>query len=250
MFLKDVFAVFFHNSIFLGVYFMYWLDYLFIGIGIVLAICLVNILLYMPSGKRRKKRRAKQVPLEPIQKDWQATAQRLEKHIYAIRQKIALKEKVIIQKDKQIVLERVKVTKLQDQLNQASQWQKKEQDNFGKMTSELKANKAELIKVQDQYAKAHGQNIELNKQLSLALKDTKKLAEEKRDKELEHLHLQEKYESIRGQSVKLKRENAELLKKKDDATWIAKSEYLILERKLKEKEKQFERLDRELRKER
>ncbi len=105
------------------------------------------------------------------------------------------------------------------------------------------------MKIQDQYSKAHGQNIELSKDCSTTKSALKRLSEDKQDVDLALLQLKEKHESLLIESAQLKRENVAFQKKKDDTTWVAKSEFLVLERKLKEKEKQFDRLSRELRKE-
>ena len=227
---------------------MSWIEYLFIGIGVVLAVNLIHVL-FIPGGKKRKKRRVKDKGQGSPQKDWEATAQRLETHIYTLRHKIESKDKVINQKDKQAVLEKAKVEKLQDQLNQAGRWQKKEENNYSKMSGELKGFKAEFEKVQGQYVSAHGENIELKKELSTTTDVCKRLGEDKRDVELTLNQLREKYEKLQAEAVILKRECNELKKKKDDTAWVAKSEYLVLERKLKEKEKQFDRLNRRLCKE-
>ena len=60
------------------------------------------------------------------------------------------------------------------------------------------------------------------------------------------LQLKAKTDENRTEIMHLKKENSELSKKKDDVSWIAKSDHIKLEKIVKEKEKEIERLQREL----
>jgi len=54
--------------------------------------------------------------------------------------------------------------------------------------------------------------------------------------------------NCRTEIAHLKKDVAVLTKKKDDTVWIAKSEHVKVERLLKEKEKELERIEREIKK--
>ena len=58
-------------------------------------------------------------------------------------------------------------------------------------------------------------------------------------------HVKAQLENLRKEVSDLRKENMDLARKKDDATWIAKSEYERIEKLLKEKEKELERMKRE-----
>ena len=60
--------------------------------------------------------------------------------------------------------------------------------------------------------------------------------------EAENAQLKAKLENNQKEITSLRKENMELSKRKEDASWVAKSEYERVEKLLREKEKEMEKL--------
>ena len=90
----------------------------------------------------------------------------------------------------------------------------------------------------------------LNLRLEKELKELRKVADEqnelRRNAEIENTKLKTKNDDYRSEIAHLKKDIAELKKEKANTEWINKSEYEKLSQELKEKEKQLQRVQREI----
>jgi len=114
-------------------------------------------------------------------------------------------------------------------------------DKLGKEKNRLKM---ELMKVQEESAREHASIIRLERELKAQKKQCDDLANQKRHGENEIKQLESNCEESRKEIVELKKEVAQLSKKQDEETWITKSEYNKLDQKLKQAEKEIERMNR------
>jgi len=221
-------------------------------IAIILLIIIVLLLLevlLMPQGKRRKPKK-KKMPVESQEnnKDFEEVIQRRDRLIRSLKQNIAALEKEKSEMDKQFVIEKAKTKKFQEKLSQERGWHEKEQDSVNKKNKEFQQLKQEFSRLQDNFSKEHVVNLKLDhnvKDLSLEIDSLK---ETRRSLESENNELNMKTTIYRSEIAHLKKDVAVLTKKKDDTAWIAKSEYIKVEKLLKEKEKELERVEREIKK--
>ena len=147
--------------------------------------------------------------------------------------------------EKQLLVEKAKAKKFQEKLSQERQWHEKEQSTVDKKGKEFQQLKKELSKIQEISSKEHALNLRLEKGLKELKGENDALNQKRRAVESENAQLKAKMDNYRRETAQLKKENAELNKKKEDVSWIAKSEYERVARLLKEKEMDLERIPRE-----
>ena len=222
---------------------------LVIAAGIIFILGLLGILILIPTERRQKIKHKKEKESTPEQKNWQEVAQRLEKHIQNLHNQIASLEKNAKLQDKQLLIEQEKFKKLQEKLLHERQWHEKEQSTIDRQTKETGNLKTDLNKIQDQLAKEHAENLKLDNQLKEIRLDVDKINNQRRLAEAENAQLKAKIETYQKEITRLRMENAQLAQKKEDTQWIAKSEYVQLEKQLKEAQKELEKLKGQLRKE-
>jgi len=217
--------------------------------GIVFIFIFLVVLFFLPtSEKKSKKRKIKNEQNgESVQKDWKEAHQRSEKHIGSLRNEIEKFKREKKDQEKNILVEKTKIEMLQEKLSQERGWHEKEHTTIDKRTQELQELSKELLKSQESLSKEHGLNLKLEREIKELKRDLVALNDERRKREAENAQLKAEGESQRQDMVELKKDNARLKKKNEDTTWIAKSEYTKLERLLKQKEKEIERIERELR---
>jgi len=214
--------------------------------GIVFIFILLGLLFLLPTDQKKKKKRKRKVTLSSEQKDWQQTALKLERYIQSLRGAIAAFEKKEQHMEKQLLIEKAKTKKFQEKLSQEKQWHQKEQNTLEKKMKEADHLKTDLQKAQNSFAKAHAQNLRMQRDIEQLKKEKEAVNEKRRTLEGQSHQLKSKLEQNRKDIAQLRKENAELKKKQDDVSWIAKSEYTSLEKRLKEKEKEIERIKREI----
>lgn len=212
-------------------------------IGIAL---LVLVVFLIPTEKKNKKMKKKPLPEpETPQRDWEQKTQRLEKHIQSLAREVDRFQKEEKESEKQLMVERVKVKKLQEKLSQEREWHKKGQAGIDKKSREFLAMKSELVKVQDDYSKEHAVNLRQEHRIKELERQVEDLNGQRRSLESKNAMLQAAIESHRRDIAQFKKENAELTKKKEDVNWIAKPEYERVVNLLNLKEKELERMVRE-----
>ncbi len=218
--------------------------YLIIGLIVFFAVQFILVLYVFPSTKNEKK---KKVPLKPIEenKDHLELIARLEKHIQSLKQEIVSWQHKEIVFDKQLTIEKAKVSKLQEKLSQEKGWLEKEEQAIDKKSKDVNRLKEELIALQEIFSKEHAENLRLQRQNNDAKTEIEGLHQNRRSLELELAQLNTNFQSISSEAKEFKMKNLELKRKQEDTQWIAKSEYDKVYRQLQEKEKELERIKRE-----
>ena len=219
---------------------------LLVIIGIIFISILLAVVFLIPGEKKRKKKKGK-VQERPIvdEKDWEQKVSRLEKHTYSLRDQILDLQKGEKETEKQLMIERVKVKKFQEKLSQERQWHEKEQGSIDKKGRDFQELKVELIDIQESYSKAHSANLRFEHQVKELQDQLDLLNERRRAIEEENTQLTAKIKNDQQKIAQLKKENIQLKKKKEDVNWIAQTEYQRVEKLLKEKEKELDRVTRE-----
>ncbi len=219
---------------------------LLVIIGIIFISILLAVVFLIPGEKKRKKKKGK-VQEQPVvdEKDWEQKISRLEKHTYSLRDQILDLQKGEKETEKQLMVERVKVKKFQEKLSQERQWHEKEQGSIDKKGRDFQELKVELIDIQESYSKAHSANLRFEHQVKELQDQLDLLNERRRAIEEENTQLTAKIKNDQQKMAQLKKENIQLKKKKEDVNWIAQTEYQRVEKLLKEKEKELDRVTRE-----
>lgn len=219
-------------------------DLMFI-VGAVFILMLITVTFVIPTEKRFVKKKKENLD-EKQQKDWKKTALRLEKLVSVLRNEIGKWENKDKVKDKQILVEKVKIKKLQEKIVQEKKLQEKEQSDIDRGVKELKGIRAELVKVQEEFSYEHNINLKAKREISDLKDQIENLGNDRRHLETNVLQMKTKADENRKEIMHLKKDNVELAKTKEDVSWIAKSDHIKLEKIVKEKEKEIERLQREL----
>ena len=106
-----------------------------------------------------------------------------------------------------------------------------------------------MKKLQETYSDERSRNIRFEREIQEFKGQLTELQDAKRGLELQITNLNAQIRDKSGEISQLKRENVELTKKQTDTQWIAKSEYEQLEKKYQEKDKDFQRIMRQIEKE-
>lgn len=217
----------------------------FAVIAIILVIIL-GVLFMIPTEGGRSRRRIRK---EPPEKDWQDVSLKLERHIHALRrelEKLQVREKVL---EQDVIVQKEKNEKLQDKLTQERGWKSKEKTDIEKKTEELNRYRQDLKTAEASLAQEHGVRLRLEKEIRETQALMVSANEAKVALEAEIARLKAQIDNHRKEISDLREKNNVLEKKHDETTWIAKSEYLKVEKSLREKENELERLKHQLRRE-
>lgn len=227
---------------------------LFVVLAVAMAFVVVGILLF-PNVKRAKggkKRRHPRIP-EEENKNWKMVGLRLEKHIYTLRKEIAVFEKRGKTLEKELAIQKEKYEKVQSKLSQERGWQSKDTSDKEKKAREVVLIKKTLKDTEQTLTDEHGMRLRLEKMVKEMNKAMDESREATRVLETQVTILKSQGEGQRKEISELRTINQRLSRKHDDATWIAKSEYVKLERNLKaeikDRERELARLKTILRKE-
>jgi chromosome segregation ATPase len=222
------------------------------GIGIMFIVILLAILFLIPTeySQPRTRRKKKKEPLpeaEPEKvKEKSDITVHFQNQVRKLHEDIAAGERKIKDLEKAVVIEQVKAKKIQEKLAQEREWHAKEKIVIEKKENDYKRLTDELNKLHQDYDREHGATLRLEGQLRDEKIRLAEVSEERRRLEAETIKLRTDLKSKMDEIIALKNENANLKKKKDEVTWIAKSEFVKLERQLQEKEKEIARLERQI----
>lgn len=217
-----------------------------LAIGVLLILVLLGTIFLLPVEKKEKKKKKRLLEESQQQKqELKQKVSKLTKHIRLMRERILTSQKKQKGHDRVLMVEKVKIKKLQEKLSQEREWHKKEENVDDKKGTELRQVKKELGKVQESSSKEHALTIRLERELKGLKGENDSLTEHRRSIEMENARLKGKGEEDRKQVVQLKSQVAELSKKEEDSQWIAKLEYERVARLLEEKKKELHRMERE-----
>jgi len=215
-------------------------------IGIIFICILLIVVFLVPSEKKKKRNKKKNenVP-EEQQKDLEQKISRLAKHNQSLRNEILDFIKKSKDAERQLMIERVKVKKIQEKISQERGWRTKEQGDIDKRKKDLHQLKSELVNVQESFTTEHAANIRLTRKVKELESENNNLNDQRREVEKDNAQFKAKNENHRQEIANLKKENKRLSKKEEDVQWIAKAEYERVAKLLKEKEKEIVRISRQ-----
>ena len=212
-------------------------------IGVIFVLILLAILFLIPSDKKKSpSKKAQRSPTEEEKKDWQAVSIKLEKHIHTLRHEIEEGERQRRTLEHESTIQKEKYVKLQEKLTQERGWQEKEQQDIDKKNKEILRTKEELKKLEENIEKEHRQRLEYERQFKDIKFEFATLEETKRSLDKELTILQGQAEGARREITELRAANQKLSQKQDDAAWVAKTDYIKLEKRLEDALKEVERL--------
>lgn len=221
--------------------------YVLLIVGAFLIVALLVIVFVIPTDLRKKKTKRPRVSVEDLEARLARALKAGEHHestTRALRRKIEEWERKESDWQKQLVSEQAKSEKLESKLLQERQWQGEEAKKFEKKTMDFQQLQKDLKAVNDQLSEEHSLRLKLEGDLRDLKQQYAGLNDIRRALDLEVQQLTEKYEDHRRQVRDLKKDNAALSRKNEDTAWVAKSDYLKLEQRLKEMESESRRAQR------
>jgi len=215
--------------------------------GVIFIIGLVIIIFILPSEKKKKKKRDSKLQSEEdsLKRDWKMTAQRLEQLVKSLNHKIAELQKINQDKDKQLAVEAAKIKKLKEKMDQDRFWHEKERKDIKQSSDEIYHLKKEIVKHQENFAREHSLTLQLRSKYDELKTERDKINEQRRVLEVENIAIKEKNDHYRCELAKLKSDNIELTKKNEGVNWVAKEDYIKLDKRLKEVQTELNRVRRQ-----
>ncbi len=225
---------------------------LVILLSVFVGIVLFVVIFFFPSEeKKRKKRKRKQeqkISLSDEEKKWQEAALKLKERIGQLNQEI---DKVKIEHRRsleRIKEEKQKNIKIQEKLKREKKWFHEQESSMGQRTNEMRQIKIELTKAQTEREKEYSLRLSSNREKKDIKHNLEVLNKEKQNLLLKVSKIEFNLKTQKDEILDLKRINASLLKKKEsEDQWIAKSEFLKLEKTLKQKEQEIKKLQEDWR---
>jgi len=207
---------------------------LFLIAGVSLAILgvLAYIISQMPDSPIKRKK-AKRVPPPEPPKDWEAIAERHEKRAQAIEARLRAAEAVVRDRDKEIVEHKAAIGGLERQFQQEQIWRKKEEDFVEKEKTREKLLEAELNKTRDSLNTEMTSRIKLEYEVKELRTVKESTSADARHLSSQNMEQERKIKTLTDENRELKRENAQLKVKKEANQWIAKDDYIRVEKLLK-----------------
>ena len=177
------------------------------------------------AARRKEKRQESAVQEKPQDKEWQAIAQRWEKHNIALQADIAkmkMEQKKILQ---DVDAERGRNREFVDKLALEKGWREKEQANLDKTRAHEKDLKGQIIRAENDLEKEHTGRLRAERDHQELKIKFDALTEEKRLLSTSAMSLKTTVEQLSGEIKDLKRANESLSRKREDIQWVAKSEF-------------------------
>lgn len=200
------------------------------------------------SRKRKRKRLEEfQEEMPKEEKKWQEAALRLKEYVTKYKKEIDdLKKEQQKLKDK-IEEEKQKGQKFEEKLKREKQWLFEQEASLDRRTKEMRHVKMELTKAQTDREHEYSLRLASDRQEKELKADLDKVTKEKNDLLLKITNLEFTLRTQKEELVELRKANASLQKKKEEEQWIAKSEFDRVEKQLKDKEKELQKLQEDWR---
>jgi len=213
-------------------------------IGVALCVMLLAVLFLLPGEKKGSGRH--HLPSAPAgsgqEKDWRAASLKLEKYIHALKDEVdhaKMREK---NQQKEIMIQKEKYRRLQEKISQERGWQEKEGAERDRKAKEALELKQLLKKTEEDFQREHGEFLRLERELRETKEALASVTESKRGMDSQILKLQAQIDGANNDIRRLRDENAQLRKEHDETTWVAKSEYVKVQDRVKELQQECERL--------
>ncbi len=194
-------------------------------------------------ASRKKERRPEPLPQEnPKDKEWQAIAQRWEKHNIGLQgdiEKMKTEHKKVLQ---DMDGQKTRNQELVEKLALEKGWREKEQGNLDKAKAHEKDLKEQIFRTEGDLEKEHTARIRAERDHQELKIKTDALLEEKRLLSTKAMSLETTVGQLAKEVKDLKRSNEELGRKREDIQWVAKSEFEEVKKLLLAKEQEIVRL--------
>ena len=198
------------------------------------------------AARRKEKRQEITVQEKPKDKEWQAIAQRWEKHNIALQadiEKMKMEQKKILH---DADAEKARNKELVDKLALEKSWREKEQVNLDKAKAHEKDLKGQIIRTESDLEKEHTGRLRAERDHQDLKIKFDALTEEKRALSTKAMSLETTVAQLSREVKELKKANEELGRKREDIQWVAKSEFEEVKKLLLAKEEEFARLKKTL----
>ncbi|MDP8264060.1 MAG: hypothetical protein P9M12_01095 [Candidatus Aceula lacicola] len=210
------------------------------------------VVFFFPFEEKRKKKKKKKTLEDQISLDerkWQEAAFKLKKHIEKLNQEInslkieQRKASGRLKEEKQAAL------KFEEKLKREKKWFSEQEASLGQRTKEMRELKMEITRAETEREKEYSLRLGTERETRDLKKDMGAINKERKDLLLRVTELEFQLKAQKEETAELKKANKQLLKKKEieENQWIAKSEFLKLEKALNEKEKEIQKLQEDWR---
>jgi len=207
-------------------------------------VMLLGVLFLLPSerGPRRQAFYKDKAAVPADTKDWKAACLKLEKHIHTLRGEIEHAKVVEKNLQRDVLIQKEKIKKLQEKISQERGWQEREDADQERKGQEVVRLKETLKRVETEAQNEHGELLRLEREMKETRDSLSSINEVKRSLESQVLKLQAQNEATKKELADVRAQNAVLHKQHEETTWIAKPEYLKLEQQLRQVREELERL--------
>ncbi|MBI3314844.1 MAG: hypothetical protein HYZ86_02725 [Candidatus Omnitrophica bacterium] len=208
-------------------------------VGVVLAIYAIPL---DTRASRKKERRPGPLQENPKDKEWQAIAQRWEKHNLGLQgdiEKVKMEQKKALQ---DMEGQKARNQELIEKLALEKGWREKEQGNLDKAKAHERRLKEQIFRTEGDLEKEHTARLHAERDHQELKVKTEALLEEKRLLSTKAMSLETTVEHLSKEIKDLKRSNENLSRKREDIQWVAKSEFEEVKKLLLAKEQEISRL--------
>lgn len=213
---------------------------------VTLTVLLIEVLL-IPEVKKRKKKKRKSRKLEPteIEIKLRESIERMDVKINSMSKEIEQFKVGEKKYQEMIETEKASVKALEEKIKIEREWHEKDQQETYKKSKEIQKMREEFKVEQENFSKEHTEFIKLEHELKRYKSELQETHNQKRALEREVAGLKGAVEEGRKNISNLKADMKVLTKKKEEESWIAKSDYTRLEKEVEKLQKQLERATRE-----
>ncbi len=222
---------------------MFWIVVISFAVLIGVALAVYAMPSDSTKASRRRERRPGPVPQEnPKDKEWQAIAQRWEKHNLGLQgdiEKMKMEQKKLLQ---DMEGQKARNQELVEKLALEKGWREKEQGNLDKAKAHERHLKEQIFRTEGDLEKEHTTRLRAERDHQELKVKYEALLEEKRLLSTKAMSLETTLEHLSKEARELKRSNESLSRKREDIQWVAKSEFEEVKKLLLVKEQEIVRL--------
>lgn len=184
------------------------------------------------SGQKKNKKKRRE-PAPVPEKDWKAVAERLEKRVAQLEQSLLVAQKDVRNKEKESLELKQSVAGAERLFAQEKIWREKEEALVKKEKEREKALELELGQTRDELHTEQGSRIKLDYEARELRTLKEALTMDVHRWSTKAQTLEENIAALSQEIRSLKNMNAELSRKKEADQWVAKGDFLQLEKLLK-----------------
>ncbi|MBF0595148.1 MAG: hypothetical protein HQL22_09285 [Candidatus Omnitrophica bacterium] len=183
----------------------------------------------IPEAVTQSKKRQRAVPPPPPAKDWQGTAERMEKRLRIMETEAQAFQSLLKDKDKKVEEMNITLAAVRKQFDQEKAWREKEEAALQKEKKLERSLQEELNKTREALNHESTERIKQEHELKEIRQIKDEISGKERGLSSRVMDLERQLDSALKELKQLRQENAQLSKKKEDTEWVAKSDYKQLE---------------------